>query len=358
VSRRIVAPFPRHVAGNPYCDLLYRRLQAIGVHVEPEAEMSVSWLLHNRSRVAVLHIHWPEFYYRGRGGAATLRGVAGFLTCLGVARALGYRIVWTIHNALPHEPHPADRLVRWILMRIARTSVHSPAARLALPSGGGLPAVVPHGNYIGCYPDTIERDEARRRLGLGLGDRVFLSFGQVRDYKGLANLVQTFRAIDDPHLKLVIAGRATVAADAEAVRSLAVGDPRISLHLRFVPDDEVQVFFNAADLVVLPYREVLTSGAAILALSFGLPLVVPRLGCLEDIDVGAAISYDPADPDGLPRALETARLIDPAPLAACARAAGIALDWDGIARAYRELYGLGPQERVAKRVPEHARLSA
>ncbi|HVH18709.1 MAG TPA: hypothetical protein VNF72_10445, partial [Myxococcota bacterium] len=59
-----------------------------------------------------------------------------------------------------------------------------------------------------------------------------------------------------------------------------------------------------------------------------------------------------------PRALETARLIDPAPLAACARAAGIALDWDGIARAYRELYGLGPQERVAKRVREHARLSA
>ena len=359
MSRRSVAPFPRHVAGNPYCDLLYRRLLALGVHVESEAEMSARWLVRNRKRVAVLHIHWPEFYYRGRGGAATLRGVAGFLSCLGLAKALGYRIVWTIHNALPHEPHWADRLVRWILMRIARTTVHSPAACLALPPGGRRPTVVPHGNYIGCYPDTMDRGEARRRLGLGPNDRVLLSFGQVRDYKGLANLVQAFRAIDDPRLRLVIAGRAVVAADAESVRSLAVADPRISLHLRFVPDEEVQVFFNAADLVVLPYREVLTSGAAVLALSFGLPLVVPRLGCLEDIDVGAAISYDPTDPQGLPRALETARLIDPAPLAACARAAGIALDWDGIARAYRELYGLGAgaEKRLAKRV-EHARLSA
>ena len=342
MSRRAVAPFPRRVAGNPYCDLLYGRLEGLGVDVEPQAEMSAAWLLRNAGRVAVLHLHWPEFYYRGPGGAATLRGLAGFLACVALAKALGYRIVWTIHNALPHERHPADRLVRWILMRAARTAVHSRAARQALPPGGHLPTVVPHGNYVGAYPDTVTRDEARRRLDLEPGDRVLVCFGQVRGYKGLADLVQAFRAIDDPRLRLVIAGRAPVAADAEAVRGLAAGDSRIRLHLRFVPDDEVQVFFRAADFVVLPYRQVLTSGAAILALSFGQPLVVPRLGCLEDFDDGCAISYDAADPRGLAAALEAARYADPAPMAARARAAAATLEWDGIARAYRELYGLAP----------------
>jgi glycosyltransferase involved in cell wall biosynthesis len=351
VSRRVVAPFPRRVAGNPYCDLLYGRLTALGVAVEPEAELSVAWLVRHRARVGVLHLHWPEFYYRGRGGTVTVRSLGGFLACLAVARLLGYRLVWTIHNALPHEPHPADRLVRAVLLRIARTAVHSRAARRALPPGGQLPAVVPHGNYVGAYPDTVSRDEARRALDLGAGERVLLCFGQVRAYKGLADLVQIFRGIPDPDLRLVVAGRAPVAADAEALRRLAAGDARIRLHLRFIPDDDVQRFFKAADFVVLPYREVLTSGAAVLALSFGRPLVVPRLGCLEDLDPGCAISYDATDSGGLAGALALARHTDPAPLAARARAAAAALEWDGIARAYCELYGLEPSEGAAAASP-------
>jgi len=328
------------VTGNPYCDLLYGQLAAIGVDVEPDAELRFAWLVRNRKRVGVLHFHWPEFYYRGPAGAATVRALAGFLACLALARALGYRIVWTIHNALPHEPHPADRFVRWILMRIARTAVHSRAARRALPPGGDLPAVVPHGHYIGAYPDTVSRRDARARLGVPPGDRVLLFFGQVRDYKGIADLLQAFRSIADPHVKLVVAGRPAAAADGETLRKLAAGDGRIQLHLRFVPDDEVQVFFRSADFVVLPYRHVLTSGVAILALSFGRPLVVPRLGCLQDLDGGCAISYDPADPLGLDRALETAGRADPALMAPHARSQTAALEWDGIARAYRDIYGL------------------
>lgn len=340
VGRRSVAPFPHRVAGNPYCELLYGRLRMLGVDVEPDAEMSVGWIFRNRRRVAVLHLHWPEYYSRGPAGAVTMRGLAGFLACLALAKGLGYRIVWTIHNALPHEPHAADRLVCWLLMRIARTVVHSRAARRALPPGGPLPMVVPHGNYVGAYPDTVSRDEARRRLALDAADRVFLCFGQVRPYKGAADLVQTLRAIDDPRLRLVIAGRAPVGADAEALRALAAADPRVRLDLRFIPDDEVQVFFRAADFVVLPYRQVLTSGAAILALSFGRPLVVPRMGCLQDLDEGCHISYDPADARGLAEALGTARRVDPAPLASRARAAAASLEWDGIARDYRALFGL------------------
>jgi glycosyltransferase involved in cell wall biosynthesis len=328
------------VAGNPYCDLLYGRLTDLGVDVDADPKLSFAWLVQNRRRVGVLHLHWPEFYYRGRAGAATVRALAGFLACVALARGLGYRIVWTIHNALPHEPHPADRLVRWILMRVARTAVHSRAARRALPPGGALPVVVPHGHYIGVYPDTVTRRDARARLGISAGDRVLLFFGQVRDYKGIADLVQAFRSVRDPHVKLVVAGRPAASADAEALRRLAADDERIQLHLRYVPDDEVQVFFRSSDFVVLPYRNVLTSGVAVLALSFGRPLVVPRLGCLQDLDGRCAISYDPDEPHGLARAIATAARVDPSLMAQHARATAAAHEWDDIARAYRELYEL------------------
>jgi len=63
---------------------------------------------------------------------------------------------------------------------------------------------------------------------------------------------------------------------------MAAGDG-ISLYLRYIEDNEVQVFFNACDIVVLPYLNILTSGAAVLALSFGRPVIAPDKGCIPEL---------------------------------------------------------------------------
>src|SRR5262249_60622715 len=102
-----------------------------------------------------------------------------------LARALRYRVVWTVHNALPHEPHAVDRALRWLLVRSARLVVHAEAARTAIPRSRRPPAVVPHGNYIGCYPDDGPAAEARRALGLGAGGPGFVGFGHLRGYQGV-----------------------------------------------------------------------------------------------------------------------------------------------------------------------------
>ena len=342
-TRAAVAPFPRTLRDNPYCDLLYRALAGAGVRIEDAAELSPSWIWRERRRVAVLHLHWPEFYYRGPKGAVTARDLAAFVFDVLLALALGYRVVWTVHNQLPHEAQKVDRFIYWFLRRTAQTVTHCEAARALLGPARREPAVIPHGHYIGWYPDTLQREEARTRLGLQRGEKVLLCFGQLRAYKGVEDLLRAFQRVSDPKLRLVVAGRPASDADARLLGELvsSLGDERVQLHPRYVPDDEVQVFFRACDLVVLPYRSVLTSGAAMLALSFGRPLIVPRLGCLKELaSQGCALDYEPEAPGALEEAIRIAARVDATLLGQRARKTAEGLGWERIARAYMRVYGL------------------
>jgi beta-1,4-mannosyltransferase len=338
-GRTAVAAFPPSVRGNPYCDLLYRTLEARGVRIARNAALSPWWIARHAHRVKVLHLHWPEFYYR-HGGRPTARSVAAFVAALVTARALGYRVVWTVHNALPHERHPIDRALRWLLVRSARLVIHGDDARATLPIGRRAVTVVPHGNYVGCYPDDCTPAEARRRLRLAPEHRVFVCLGQLRAYKGVTDLLAAFAELPDAHVRLVVAGKPASDDDARAILAGATRDPRAQAHLRWIPDDELQVFLKAADFVVLPYRDVLTSGAAVLALSFGRPLVVPRRGCLTELErEGCAVAYDAGAPNGLRAALAAATRIEALDeWSRRAAAAAASRDWEPIAAAYDRVY--------------------
>ena len=74
-----------------------------------------------------------------------------------------------------------------------------------------------------------------------------------------------------------------------------------------VPDEELQLYFNACDLVALPFRQVLNSGSLLLAMSFGCPVVAPRLGSIPEVACPEGwFGYDAANPDGLRSALRAA----------------------------------------------------
>jgi beta-1,4-mannosyltransferase len=329
-----VAALPRRLASNPYCELLYDHVEKLGVDVV-DGRSGVRWLLRARRRVDVLHLHWPERHFR----QGSLASAVGFALRLGLARLLRYRIVWTVHNAMPHEGASAgDRFVRRVLVRVAHLVVHCDAARATLGRAGRDAVVIPHGSYVGRYPNGITPTAARARLGLEPEARVLLAFGQVRAYKNLDALTRAFAAVDAPGARLVIAGEPVC-----GTHLAPVADARIRLFLRHVADAEVQVFLNAADLVVLPYRAVLTSGAAMLALSFGRGVVAPRLGCLAELErSGAVCLYDPDRADGLEDALRRALALDAAALGQKARRFVRGLSWNAIARRHLTAYGFAP----------------
>ena len=99
---------------------------------------------------------------------------------------------------------------------------------------------------------------------------------------------------------------------------MAKEDPRILLRLGFVPDEDVAKILAAGDVVVLPYHRTLTSGAAILAMSYGRSVIVPKMGCVQELSSDMAIHYDPEQADGLQNALLAA---ETAPLASMGQTA-------------------------------------
>jgi glycosyltransferase involved in cell wall biosynthesis len=168
---------------------------------------------------------------------------------------------------------------------------------------------------------------------------MLLFLGDVRGYKGTGELVRAFRDVGGTAARLVVAGRASDPAIERSLRDAAAVDPRIRPHLGYVPDEEIGGYLRAADAAVLPFRDILTSGSAILALTFGLPLVAPALGCLpETVPPDGGFLYDPDAPDGLVDALRRVLGADLAPMGAAATARAVELDWGPIAARTAELY--------------------
>jgi glycosyltransferase involved in cell wall biosynthesis len=169
--------------------------------------------------------------------------------------------------------------------------------------------IVPHGNYIGYYPNKISRAEARHKLGLPEKAFVYLFLGLLRPYKGLEDLFNAFNNLKDPNTFLLVAGRVFGINNYESkLKNLTQSDPRINLVMEFIPDDAIQIYLNACDFFVLPYKNITTSGALALALSFGKPVIAPSLASFPEIvppELG--ILYDPSQPDALTLALHQAR---------------------------------------------------
>src|SRR5207253_1153128 len=116
--------------------------------------------------------------------------------------------------------------------------------------------VIPHGHFRSEYPNTISREEARARLNVASASVVYVYMGLIRPYKNVPGLVRVFADVKDPDAALVVAGM-PITDDLRAdVTNAADGDLRVRLDLRWIDDDEVQTYLNAADLVVLPFAEI------------------------------------------------------------------------------------------------------
>ena len=344
---------PDYSAANAYQRSLAAGLRELGVDVRADATrrrrvVPVLEAMRRTGRPDIVHLHWVEPYI-ARGPRASVLKCQRTLAELRVARAMGARLVWTAHDLFRHDrsEDPVERDFLRALFRLADAVIaHCEAARDALLDSLGLTEadgrkvrVIPHGHYRGAYPDRLTREAARAQLDLPTAARVVVFTGWVRAYKGVAELVEAFTALPEPDARLVVAGQAVDPDYAARVRALAETDERIRLDLGFVPDDQLQVYLRAADIVACPFLEVLTSGSVLLAMSFDRAVIAPRRGCVaETLDEAGAVLYDADDPQGLAGALRVAMRAD---LDAMGRHNGERLerfDWSRVAQATRELY--------------------
>jgi len=298
----------------PDNDCLYPSMEKLGVEVRL-AVPSGRWLVKNLIDVDYVHIHWPSQFYDYSGRSRTIYGFAIFLFILVLARWRGARLVWTVHNLYPHEPCIIPRLDIWarhLLVRAASIFFvygRAAAAEVAaeFPATRDRIVVIDHGHFIGYYPSTIERQEARARLGLDERGGVFLFFGLCKPYKNLEGLIEAFSRLREG-ATLVIAGNFQDTGYESRIRTLlAPLGTRVLLHAGYVRNEDVQIYFKACDVVVAPFLRILNSATAILALSFGRPFVGPAFGPLREVVVkGCGCLYEPSTPGGLELAMRKA----------------------------------------------------
>lgn len=236
-------------------------------------------------------------------------------------RLLGKRIVLTVHNVNmgrrdSKDTHLNRRTLR-IQYRLAdHIFVHAEKMKLELIKEFGVQedrvTVIPFG-INNAVPNThLTPSEAKLQLGIRDGEKTILFFGNIAPYKGLEYLVAAFQQISSRHenYRLIIAGRQKSsetywATIQEAIRENVLTG-RISLKAEFIPDDQTEVYFKAADVLALPYRHIYQSGVLFLGYSFGLPVIAANVGSLRDeiVEGKTGFVFKPEDPSNLAMTIE------------------------------------------------------
>ncbi len=326
---------------NPYNWLLNTHLEHEGVDVYGAAPWRVL-----RGQADVWHVHWPDHVFNQTSAARVALRTRAYLHMAREGRRHGMRLVWTVHNLRAHDGQHAqmeEEFWREFLPLVDGFIHLSEAGRDAAFSRfreiSDRPSwVIPHGHYRTEYVTTLGREAARAKLDLPEHAPVVLYSGRIRPYKNVPALLQAFASVADPSARCLVTGAPASSELRREIELMGQRDARVRLDLRHLRRRELATALSASDLVVLPYREILNSGSALLALSLDRPVLVPRRGALAELadQVGSSWvrCYD-GDLTGseLNEALEWARH---APRSRRAPLAHFA--WPTIARAHRDVY--------------------
>jgi glycosyltransferase involved in cell wall biosynthesis len=279
VTEVVVLTNVTRIDGNPYLRLWNDAAQRSGARMLPLTRSAV--LASGADRPDWVHLQWPERALRSPRSGPAARAVARMIGLVAIARLRGARVMVTAHNVWSHErAHPRLEPVMWGALGLLSTDLHllseaGTAEFLAAHRSFGRAKrhVIPHGNYVPVVPSSPSQGVARVELDIPPDAKVVLTFGLLRGYKGVADLLAAFAVLDDPGAVLLVAGRAP---DERLARELdAVADERVRVFPRFLDDAELVRCIRAADWVVLPYRQVLNSGSALMALTLGRPVLLP-----------------------------------------------------------------------------------
>lgn len=238
-------------------------------------------------------------------------------------KLLRKRIVFTAHNVNAGKRDSNDSWLNRFTLKIQyrlvdHIFVHTEKMKGELFEDFGVRdgavTVIPFG-INNSVPDTdLTPEQAKQRLGIRDGEKTILFFGNIGPYKGVDLLVTAFQkvAARNTDYRLIIAGKArggcekyleeiqeTISRDANRARFIQ--------KIGYVPDEETELYFKAADVLVLPYTEVSQSGVLFLGYSFGLPVIATDVGSLREEIVEGRTGFlcNPRDPVNLAETIET-----------------------------------------------------
>jgi glycosyltransferase involved in cell wall biosynthesis len=261
----------------------------------------------------------------------------------------GKPVVFTVHNVLDHGHSPLFKTAsRWLFKLVDHFIVHTEEGRRQMRTHYAIPAdrisVISHGSLDFHVKQQVNRANIRQELNIDPRHKVVLLFGAIRPYKGIETAIDAFSRVllEAPDSVLIIAGKLWQKWDPYQQLIDKYGITKeVLTFLNYIPSNEVFRYFEAADLVILPYlRFSSQSGVGGTAVSFRKPMIVTSAGGLPDLVKNTEYIVPPGNPDLLARKMIDC-LSDPRRLAAMAAdAQRVAADisWPVIAQKTLAIY--------------------
>jgi D-inositol-3-phosphate glycosyltransferase len=212
-------------------------------------------------------------------------------------KLLGKRIAFTAHNVNAGTRDGNDSWLNRMTLKMQyrlcnHIFVHTEKMKAQLTSDFGVHksrvSVIPHGINNKIPTTDLNTTDAKRHFGIKDGEKTLLLFGNLAPYKGLEYLMTAFIELSkkSADYRLIIAGRSKASGDywsrIKGMISASGLEGRIIQHIQFIPDGQMEFYFKAADVLVLPYTHIFQSGVLFLGYSFGLPVIASDVGALKE----------------------------------------------------------------------------
>lgn len=237
-------------------------------------------------------------------------------------KALGKKVILTAHNVNQARRDSRDSWLNRATLKFQyhfcdHIFVHTQKMKEELLADFGVSGravtVIRH-PINDAFPNTaLTAQEAKRKLGLGNREKVILCFGRIKPYKGIEYLLSAVQklASQDGSYRLIVAGEVQKGNESylDSLKQMMPGEldtGQVLLKTEFIPDADMEIYLKAADVLVLPYKDIFQSGVLFLGYSFGLPVVATDVGsfCEEIVEGKTGYLCKPGDSDDLAKTIE------------------------------------------------------
>lgn len=345
-------------SGNPYMDLLTGGLEANEVDVrysENFVFLPITRGILQHRDVDIVQIEWLYPLYRindlefdPANSVLTFMRAATLLIDLSIVALLPVLTVRTVHNKHHHDrTYPrVERILNESVFALADAIVVKCERAVGIIDDRYTAAdpermhVVSDGSYVTAYENDVSRERARDELSIPDDAFVYLYFGLIREYKGVPDLLRAYTGLNHSDTQLWIVGNPGSDELEREIDTRASRRTDVTTVFDYIPGERIQYYMNAADVLVLPYRDILNSGTAYAGLTFGLPIVAPKIGCVpETVAAENDLLYDSDRSNGLRSALETVyEHPDLESIGDANYERSVTRSWDGVAAEYIDVY--------------------
>ncbi|GAB2197305.1 glycosyltransferase [Sessilibacter sp. MAH4] len=289
---RVLAwPKDKNKLSNPYNFILYGAMSS---------NVIVDEFHHRSMRVSgqnIFHLHWPDLLLRDKRWWRAVYRFSRLLRAIKKFKQQGGKVVWTVHNLQPHSlrfPQLAEYFMEKFIKNVDGFLFLSQYSRDCFlekyPQFESTPwAVTPHVHYQAYYGVADLFDDSKKSMTSNdTSDEnskkytkpTILMFGKIRDHKGLDALVEAKSQLPEGSCQLSIVGDLGKYQLDQDILKYIDRDANITTTFEYIHDRDIPKYFSKSSAVILPYTDILNSGTAVLALSFNVPIIAPKIGSL------------------------------------------------------------------------------